>query len=312
MGIAGPEGLLRHYRLDAEAMAAYAGAGALNRDSFPILEFLAPYGLYGHYFDAFRSLAFARPTPIGPGLLSRGDPALAGRALERQEMFGAWLRLEAESQRLRESGGEHALPRDSLEDMKRLARGLGKGEDPWLTEKANRLAVGFFGAAAAGPTVGATLASGLIHLAKQAEPAAKLGYLEEASPFAAEAPRPALEAALLWIELKGPARAGAILRGALAKTPGDARLLQILGVALAEEKKVDAAIATFAKALASTKDAVLRSEIHFNASWAHHLAGRREDALRECELALRENPQNEMARKRLEEIKKAPPGAGGR
>jgi tetratricopeptide (TPR) repeat protein len=240
-------------------------------------------------------------------------------------MFEAWLRLEARTERLMAvqagsssgsapPGKEEQLKlfRDSLEDLKMIAREFPAANDPWLAEKANHVATGFFGAEAAGPTAGATIASGLVKLARQSPPDLQVRYLEEASEFAGEAPAPAMGVALLWIERRNPARAKAILQAALARTPGDARLLQILGVALAQDQMIDAAIETFGEALANTKDAALRSEIHFNASLAHDLAGHRDEALRECERALQENPKNELARKRLETLRQtSPPGAGG-
>ncbi|MBN1419141.1 MAG: fused MFS/spermidine synthase [Planctomycetes bacterium] len=79
VGIARPEDLFRH--LGPRAAEA-AGEGPVHRDDLPVLEFRAPFGLYGAPFEAMRDLLGSGAAPI-PASAIRGAPTDRIAAIER-------------------------------------------------------------------------------------------------------------------------------------------------------------------------------------------------------------------------------------
>ncbi len=64
LGIAEPAQLARHLKLDSTDIGMMVGRGPTNRDLAPYLEFEAPKGLYGHYWETFQYLASHRPSTL--------------------------------------------------------------------------------------------------------------------------------------------------------------------------------------------------------------------------------------------------------
>ncbi|MBI4603904.1 MAG: fused MFS/spermidine synthase, partial [Planctomycetes bacterium] len=322
LGISSPETLLRHYHFDAAALRRYCGPrGPLNTDAFPVLEFSCPYGLYGHTHDAYESLALAEhaelpPAWTGGAAAARGgvpEPfAKARSAFHRFQLAEARYQELLAASRPAPPGSLDARAREHLvrtalevlEHLKAIERDTAAGADPWLRGQANLLAATALGVPA-GPSLPVTLCEALLLYAKGAPaPAERLAFLEQAAAYASEDPRTALETAGRLLEAGQPAKGLPVVEAALLKTPEDPNLLMSLGVLQGASGRPEAGLESLVRALPHAKDPRLRSEILRNAAYAYQVTGRREEALREYEKALAENPQNEAARAALEALRK--------
>jgi len=295
LGITSPETFLRHFELDAAALRAYAGAsGALNTDSFPVLEFSCPYGLYGHERDAFESLTLARHAEIDASWLIGMDGSLE-RARKAADAFRRKLRVEALWARNFALGSKAlTLERPDASITEVFSRRAGEiiaglkaieeqtrgGLDPWVRERANGLAATALGTAQRA-SLEETLVAGL------------------------------LQAAAAHLSLRQHEQGAVAVKAALAIAPQDPRVLQTQGVFEATAGRFDSALASLAEALVHAKDGALRSEIHRNTGATLEAASRPQEAVGEYEKALAEDPANEPAKARLVQLRKQlgqPPG----
>jgi tetratricopeptide (TPR) repeat protein len=80
-GISDPLDLQRHFLLDAASLKDFAGAGRVQHDRDPFLEFTVPHGLYGEagLLDVSALLAVRHRLP-----LSADDPLIAAQLEERR------------------------------------------------------------------------------------------------------------------------------------------------------------------------------------------------------------------------------------
>jgi spermidine synthase len=299
LGITSAETLLRHYHFDAEALRQYCGSrGPRNTDAFPVLEFECPYGLYGHQLDAFASLAMARHAALPPAWTGSTDEKSVASFQRTRDAFH---RFQLASTRL-QAGME------IIADLKELERDT-LGGDVWLRGQVNALAAQAFGAAPAQPTLEATLAMGLASQASQAQRSReeRAAILAQAAPYARDNTRCVLEVARLALELD-PTLGIPVVEAALVKSPRDARLLLSLGVLLGVSQRLEPAVRTLEEGLKHASEPPLRSELHQNLAIAYQGLGRMEEAAREYERALEQNPGNATARARLEQLRQASAG----
>jgi tetratricopeptide (TPR) repeat protein len=316
LGIASPETLCRHFLFDAEGMRRYARtAKPLNTDAFPILEFSAPYGLYGHYLEAFSSLAGAEVVEVPEEVLAGTGAPPGDLARRLQRAFHAAQRVEARQGMLASLQRDLAegvaparaalrtLVLDCVEDLAQIERST-READPWLRSHANGVAARVLGVHQA-ETLAATVFSALVPLLEHSPPADRERLMAEAETFAPAGPATAALYAKLCLRMKLPGKAVPVLEEALRKFPDEPRLIQVLGIVEAESSRPERALELFGKALALAKEPALRSEIHANLAYLHQSARRWEEALRECENAHREDPKNTAASARRDEIRKA-------
>lgn len=297
LGIDGPETFLCHFLFDAAALREYAGPGpSVNTDSFPILEFSCPYGLYGHPLDAFASLARAKPAEISPSWVAAAEAEIE-RARDLRTAFQACLRAEG---RILPSGLEIAR------ELGRAAAILRRRADPWIEARGIRVASAALGVPA-GATLDATLSAYYLKLAAtrdSAGPERREQLLEAAGNHLYGSEENVRLFAYRWLEAGKPGRGIPALRARLEETPSDAVLLHMLAVLQAASGDLPSAAPTFEKALEATRDAKKRGDILHDAGYALELAGQLEAALRLYERALAENPENAAARARRDAIRK--------
>ena len=328
LGIDAPERLLRHYQFDARALRAYADSAdprPLNTDAFPVLEFSCPYGLYGHSFDAYESLAFAEHAELDPAWIDTADTGLLARASSRQKALVLQekaelrlvrnLELQSEIIAKRNAGGatDAALVEmfrrsaaELIADLKSLEQATQNGADPWLRDRANGTAAEAMAVQPPGKTLTATLCAGLLLAAKESagDPAQRLSYLEDATRYAGEDAGAAVRLAQMWLELNQPARGIPALEAVLAKDAKNAVVDQTLGVLLAASGRLAPGLEALQRALGHASEPALRSEIHQNIGFALQRSGRLEEAAGEYEKAIAENPANSDARARLANLRK--------
>jgi spermidine synthase len=318
LGIKGPETFFRYHLFDAEDMRRYAGESApLNTDSCPILEFSCPFGLYGHAFDTFDSLAATSPSDLSPAWISGMDSSLE-RAKSIQGSFRRYQKAESHFEELRnelsrvkgEAGPDLLAQRkllrsalDILEDFKAIEQSTRSGGDDWLQDRANNMAASALGVPR-GATLRATLCSVFVMYAQKGQSAEqKLEHLEEAARYAGEDVRSTLEFAMECLNLKRPEKAMGPVQAVLLTAPENPQLLQTLGALQGASGQLDPALLSFSKALQNAKEPGLRSRIHQDTALALQMARRPEDALQEYEKALKENPANETAKARLAQLR---------
>lgn len=316
LGIVSPETLCRHFLFDAEGMRRYARtAKPLNTDAFPVLEFSAPYGLYGHYLETFSSLAGTEVVEVPEEVLAGAGAPPENGARRLQRAFHAAQRVEARHGFLASLQADIAegvaaarpalrgLVLECIADLTQIELGS-KDADPWLRSHANGVASRVFGVPR-GENLAATIFAALVPLVQHSGPPERERLIAQAETIAPASPATAALYAKLCLGMKLPGRAGPVLEEALIEFPDDPRLIQVLGIVEAESSRSDHALELFGRALALAKEPALRSEIHTNLAYLHQSARRWDDALRECENALREDPGNSAAIARRDEIRKA-------
>jgi len=327
LGVVDVPSFLRHYQFDARAMRRYAGRGPTNTDSYPILEFECPKGLYGHRYDAYFALTEAKHTELAADWIDGVSEGDLQRARSRQRAFHHYELVEVWNDqivaKLKEmvAGGHEAtqeqqqellrLVRDKiLASLKGLEASLREDHDEWLDSRAARVARKTLGVSS--QTLREALRDWHLRIARAPEwqtqsfAAARLEKLEGAWEYGARDLQTALEIARTCLVTGARAKGIELLESQRAVHSDAPTLLQMLGVLYAADGRADKAEPLLQDALVLTAgDAKLQSEVHQNLGRIRLQASQFDEAEWHYTEALRLDPQNRNARAQLDALRKA-------
>ena len=332
LGIVDAVSLLRHYHMDTARMISYAGEGPRNTDSFPILEFECPKGLYGYAFDAYRDLTLADYSrPAGSWVTALGEDELAS-SLIRQEAFHHLELAEVLHKQLLndlnrwglrnlDKDKVAAVSRDQRAKMlQRVAEVIGhldmlntsfsRSPDNWLDKRGTligRLVTGSPGENLQDVLLG--YHAGLAMNPKlQVNPLQVASHIEKALEYSDGKPVMTRDLSILLaktcLRLQKPRRGIAGMQKIIDQQPNNAGVVELYGI-------LHGAAGDHAKAESILKQALdlsgdderIRGSIHHNLGNLYLQLENSERAIEHFQEALLLNPDNSQAKKILEALR---------
>ncbi|MCH2364906.1 MAG: tetratricopeptide repeat protein, partial [Planctomycetes bacterium] len=310
LGMVDTPSLLRHYRMDTATLAQYTGEGPLNKDSFPVLEFECPKGLYGHSFTAYRDLAQAGSSPPDDSWVKGIAPGKLDTARVLQEAFHQLELAESVGRTLEKTNLERAEnTRKLIGHLEKIQTSLATTNDEWLDRLAT--SVGF----RATRTPGKTLQEYLMYyylviaqeLQKTGNSADAARQVERAFAFAGETPEvpknTARQLATACLQRKDHSGGISIMESALTRFPEDAGVVEFYGIlhgAAGQDAKAESLLK---RALQLAENNDLRgASIQHNLGFLYQQRGNLAAARESYEKALLLNPSHPGTRELLEAL----------
>ena len=308
LGVIDTPGLLKHYRMDTAALADYTGEGPLNKDSFPVLEFECPKGLYGHSFTAYRDLAQAGSSPPDSSWIKGMAPEKLAAAGVRQEAFH---QLEMAESILRGLGKKSLARAENTKNLighlEKIQESFALSHDGWLDQHAT--AIGFRATRTAGKNLQEYLLFYRMAIAqalqKQGNPLDAASQVEKALRFTGDNPEVlrnfATRIANACLQEKNPAGGIAIMAPLFSRFPDNAGISEFYGILHGAAGQDVEAESLLKRALElSPGDDVMSASIHHNLGYLYQQRGNLAAARESYEKALQINPDHPGTRQRLE------------
>ena len=301
-------GLLKHYRMDTAALADYTGEGPLNKDSFPVLEFECPKGLYGHSFTAYRELAQAGASPPDSSWIKGMAPEKLAAAGVRQEAFRQLEMAESLLRSLEEKSLARAEnTKNLIGHLEKIQESFALSHDGWLDQHAT--AIGFRATRTAGKNLQEYLLFYRMAIAqalqKQGNPLDAASQVEKALRFTGDNPEVlrnfATRIANACLQEKNPAGGIAIMAPLFSRFPDNAGISEFYGILHGAAGQDVEAESLLKRALElSPGDDVMSASIHHNLGYLYQQRGNLAAARESYEKALQINPDHPGTRQRLE------------
>ena len=310
LGVVDATGLLRHYRMDAAALARYTGAGPLNKDSFPVLEFECPKGLYGHSFTAYRHLAQAGSSPPDSSWIKGLSSAELATAGLRQEAFRQLELAESLRRQLEKTNLERGKnTRNLIGHLEKIQSSLAETNDEWLDQQAT------FTGFRATRTPGKTLQEYLMYyylviareLQKKGNAAEAAKQVEKAFAFSGETTdvlkNTTRQLATACLQGKDPSGGISIMEPAFTRFPEDAGVVEFHGILHGADGQDAKAESLFKRALELAENNALRgASIQHNLGFLYQQRGNLAAAREAYEKALLLNPDHPGTRELLKAL----------
>ncbi len=310
LGMIDVPSLLRHYRMDTATLAQYTGEGPLNKDSFPVLEFECPKGLYGHSFTAYRDLAQAGSSPPDDSWVKGIAPGKLDAARVLQDAFHQLELAESVGRTLEKTNLERAEnTRKLIGYLEKIQTSLATTNDEWLDRLAT--SVGF----RATRTPGKTLQEYLMYyylviaqeLQKTGNSAEAARQVERAFAFAGETPEvpknTARQLATACLQRKDHSGGISIMESALTRFPEDAGVVEFYGILHGAAGQNAKAESLLKRALQLAENNDLRgASIQHNLGFLYQQRGNLAAARESYEKALLLNPSHPRTRELLEAL----------
>ncbi|MFP6639986.1 MAG: tetratricopeptide repeat protein, partial [Myxococcota bacterium] len=332
LGIVDASSLLRHYRMDAAGMTEWAGEGRCNTDSFPILEFECPKGMYGHEFDAYRNLIrtdYSKPDGSWIDGLEKeklADAQIRQEAFQHLELtrvlqqefldvlkrrgLSTFNKSRAASISRDEKAKMRQRAVEIISQLDKLYTSLQISPDAWLSLRGTLIGRKV---AANGADLQEILLNWYTNTAMASEmqvnPPEVAGYLERALKYSHGKPEVTRKLSILLAQTclyrlekpNGPRRGIAGMRRVIELYPNDAGIVELYGVLHAAAGDNARAEPILKRALELSGGAVRNaSSIHQNLGKLYIQLGNAQSAIRHLEEAILVDPDNEQAKKILE------------
>jgi spermidine synthase len=316
LGVDSAVTFLRHFKFDATAMKRFANPGRrkgpLNTDSFPVLEYSCPFGLYGFPLDASKGLVEAGYTRLNDKLVQNLSADNLTRATQLQQGFHHYLSSYIQERELTKAVAASTIPLKNrkdllipalqiLENLKLMAQATdAAGGDWWLDARAVLLAQSALGVKLPRTTLGGTLAEWFLQMAKK-QPTRETGtpYVKQAMDLAHHDPVVALQFADMAMKTGMVPEGLTVLAKAQARFPDDARLFLATGVLQRNSGQLEEGLLTLTKGLDLAENHIVLSQLHCDLGLTHQSMRQFDQARVHYEEALEVNPENAQARTRL-------------
>ena len=321
LGVVNATTFLRHFKFDTDAMKAFANpnqvSGPLNTDTFPVLEYSCPFGLYGHALDAFKGLAKAGYSPIDTSFVTNLPEDGMTQAAHLQQGFHQYLSGVVRERELANAVASSRVPiqqrpdllRDGIQiiaDLKRMvdANEAGGG-DAWLDARASLLAQRALDVETPRSSLGGTLAEWFLQAArKQKTRETGAPYVLQAMELAHHDPVVTLQVAEIAMNVGMAAQGLEVLARARQRYPNDARLFLATGVLERSRGQKEQSLLTLTQGLELAEDRVVLSQLHSDLGLSHQSLRHFDQARAHYEQALETNPENMQAQQRLSTLER--------